>query len=288
MNTALECIPCFVRQAAEAVEMSEPDARRREQLIRALLREIADADWAVMPVKIAQRLQRLVREETGHADPYSGLKNRMNTVALDLLPGLADLARRHADPHEAVVRLAIAGNMLDAGSKSRLEPEELAAKLKGIWQMQLVGSVSDLFLAADNAKRILYLADNAGEIVFDRLLIEALPLDKITVAVRGFPVINDATIEDAETSGISGIVPVITNGSDAPGTLLDECSGEFRDCFEQADLVIAKGQGNYETLSDHLGNLFFLLTVKCPMIASDIGAPVGALVVKPGRKGCGE
>ena len=279
MNTALECIPCFVRQAAEAVEMCAMANPRRERLLRRLLCEIADVDWDVMPVVIAQRLQRIIRAETGVADPYRVLKERMNRIALDLLPALMDAARSQSDPREAVVRLAIAGNLLDAGSKMRLAPEDMSARLHAIWDLSLVGKVEDLFRAANTARRILYLADNAGEIVFDRLLIEALPVEKITVAVRGVPVINDATLEDAKTAGIPEIVPVISNGSDAPGTLVEECSEEFRSCFNNADLIIAKGQGNYETLSEANKNIFFLLTVKCPLIAADIGASVGELIV---------
>lgn len=285
MNTAIECIPCFVRQAAEAVEMCVCDKAQRERLLRRLLHQIADADWTVMPVAIAQRIQRLVRDETGQADPYRPLKDRMNRMALDLLPALTARTRSHPHPREAVVRLAIAGNLLDAGSKSRLAVEDLPARLNAIWNMPLVGSVEDLFRAAADARCILYLADNAGEIVFDRLLIEALPTQKVTVAVRGIPVINDATLDDANTAGIPELVQVISNGSDAPGTLIEECSQEFRDLFHRADLIIAKGQGNYETLSDTPKDAFFLLAVKCPLIAADIGAPVGALVIRRGRNG---
>jgi len=284
MNTAFDCIPCFVRQATEAVEMCVSDRAQRERLLRRLLKEVADADWAVMPVVIAQRLQRIIRAETGVMDPYRALKDSMNHIALKLMPALTEVVRRHADPHEAVVRIAIAGNLLDAGSKTRLAPEDMPARLHAIWDLSLVGNVEDLFHAANAARRILYLADNAGEIVFDRLLIEALPAEKITVAVRGVPVINDATMEDAKTAGIPEIAPVISNGSDAPGTVVEECSEEFRSCFNGADLIIAKGQGNYETLSNTDKNMFFLLTVKCPLIAADIGAPVGALVIKNARE----
>lgn len=280
MKTALECIPCFVRQAAEAVEMSGCDAAGKERLLRRLLREISAADWAVMPVLISLRVQRIVREETGCADPYRALKERMNRTALDLLPALADTVRQHSDAREAVVRLAIAGNLLDAGSKTRLAPEELPKRVAAIWDMPLVGSAADLFRAAEAARRILYLADNAGEIVFDRLLIEALPTEKVTVAVRGAPTLNDATMEDARTAGITAVARVIDNGSDAPGTLLEECSEPFRRCFDDADLIIAKGQGNYETLSETNKHVFFLLTVKCPAIGAELGAAVGDLVVQ--------
>ncbi len=262
--------------------MCTGDRQGGERLLRRLLHEIADADWTVMPVAISQRIQRVVREATGQADPYRALKDRMNKIALDLLPALAAAAQRHRDPREAVVRLAVAGNLLDAGSKNRLAPEDLPARLHTVWEMPLVGSVADLFAAAAAARSILYLADNAGEIVLDRLLIEALPVEKITVAVRGAPVINDATLEDAAVAGIALVAPVIANGSDAPGTLVEECSEEFRRHFERADLIIAKGQGNYETLSSSTKDVFFLLTVKCPLIAVQIGAPVGALVVRRG------
>ncbi|MBN2301428.1 MAG: DUF89 family protein [Lentisphaerae bacterium] len=283
MNTAIECIPCFVRQAAEAVEMSVEDKIGKEHLLRRLLAEIAESDWSVMPVKIAQMIQRTVRNETGQSDPYRALKDLMNRTALDLLPVLTDTMRLQQNPLDAVTRLAIAGNLLDAGAKTRLDPNDLQKHLNTIWDAPMAGSPEDLFRAANKADRILYLADNAGEIVFDRLLIEALPTSKITVAVRGLPVINDATLIDAKTAGITQIVPVIANGSDAPGTLIEECSKEFRSYFNNADLIISKGQGNYETLSDMPGNIFFLLTVKCPMIAADIGAPIGSLVVKRGK-----
>lgn len=284
MKTALECIACLVRQASEALEMCAIGDLQREHILRALLSDIAGSDWNVMPVHIARRLQRHIREQTGQADPYRQLKDRMNRLALELVPALTEQVRNHSNPREAVVRLAIAGNLLDAGSKSRLAPEDLAERMKSVWTLPLDGSITELFDAADQANRILYLADNAGEIVFDRFLIEALPITKVTVAVRGAPVINDATLEDAKTAGICEFVPVITNGSDAPGTLVDECSQEFRDYFNGADLIISKGQGNYETLSNATGNIFFLLTVKCPLVARAIGSPEGTLVVKRNAK----
>ncbi len=283
MNTAMECIPCFVRQAVEAVEMTDCDTALKEKLLRRILTEIASSDWVAMPVVIAQRIQRMVREVSGNKDPYSGLKQKMNNIALDLLPSLGAVIERQPDKREALVRLAIAGNLLDAGSKSRLALEDLPARLRTIWDAPLAGSAGALFAAAEKARSILYLADNAGEIVFDRLLIAALPLEKVKLAVRGFPVINDATIKDAELAGLSGMVPVISNGSDAPGTVLEECSEEFKACFDVADMIISKGQGNYETLSGVDKNIFFLLSVKCSLIGSYIGAPVGALVVLNGK-----
>jgi hypothetical protein len=280
MKTAQECMPCFARQAAEAVALCVDDPARREALLRRLLHDIAQADWAGSPPAMGQRIHRIIRKELGCSDPYHALKDRMNRMAEALLPSLRASMDRWPDPQEAAVRLAIGGNLLDAGAKTQIAADDLPRRMNSIWTQPLHGEPAELFRAAEEAHCILYLADNAGEIFFDRVLIEALPAEKITVFVRGAPVLNDATIEDAVAAGLPEIAPVLDNGSDAPGTILEDCSKTFRKWFERADLVIAKGQGNYETLSDTTQRVFFLLTVKCSVVADRIGEPVGSLVVK--------
>ncbi len=282
MRTELDCVPCFARQAAEAVSLVVEDPARREELLRKLLREIAEADWQGSPPVMGQRIHRIIRRELACDDPYRAIKDRMNRTAAHLLPSVRAAMRRQADPREAAVRVAIGGNLLDSGAKTQIAAEDLPGHMDGIWTQPLRGDAAALFRAAEKAHSILYLADNAGEIFFDRVLIEALPAEKITVFVRGKPVINDATLEDAVAAGIPEIAPVFDNGSDAPGTILEDCSEEFRGWFERADLVMAKGQGNYETLSDTAKPVFFLFTVKCPVIAGHIGEPVGSMVVARG------
>jgi uncharacterized protein with ATP-grasp and redox domains len=142
------------------------------------------------------------------------------------------------------------------------------------------GDVGEFAGAVSAANSILYLADNAGEIVLDRLLIEQLPLEKVTVAVRGAPAINDATTVDARVAGLTELVDVIDNGSDVPGTIISECGELFRRRYAEAGLIISKGQGNYETLSEENKDIFFLLKVKCPVIGRDIGCDVGSLVLR--------
>lgn len=283
MNTLLECIPCFARQALDTVAEAVEDPARREALLRRLLSEIAVGDWSGSPPAMAQRLHRSIREALGDPDPYRAIKDRMNQMAASLVPAMRARIAAHPDPFEAAVRVAIGGNLLDAGAKTQIAAEDLPAHLETIWTQPLRGDLEGLFREADRAHCILYLADNAGEIVFDKLLIEQLPAEKITLFVRGKPVLNDATIADAETAGLPEIVPVLDNGSDAPGTILEDCSDEFRGWFDRADLVIAKGQGNYETLSEVDKNIYFLFTVKCPLVAGRVGEPVGSLVAKAGR-----
>ena len=281
MRTSTECIPCFLRQSTEALELSGVPAERHESVLRRVLDGLAKADWCSSPPEISQWLHRIIREESGSADPYRTLKERMNLFAMAALPTCRDLIASAADPLEATVRIAVAGNLLDAGAKVQIQPEELPGLLAGLWNKPMAGDPHALFRAAAAACRILYLADNAGEIVFDRLLIEALPYHKMTIAVRGRPILNDALHEDAVLAGIAGLTQVIDNGSDAPGTVLEDCSEEFQRHFHAADLIIAKGQGNFETLSHVAAPVFFLFTVKCPLVASRIGEPTGTMVAKP-------
>lgn len=283
MQTSNECIPCFVRQAEEALLLSTKNPAQREKVLRQLLHTLAEADWTDSPPTIAQRLHRIIRKETGKSDPYRAVKDQMNTLALESLPSCRERIATAADPLEAVVRVAVAGNLLDSGAKIQIQPENLPHLLTTLWERPLDGNPHELFRLAEKARRILYLADNAGEIVFDRLLLNFLPIEKVTLAVRGYPILNDALREDADLAGFSSLIPVIDNGSDAPGTVLADCSPEFLGHFEQADLILSKGQGNYETLSNVHAPLFFLFTVKCPMVAEQVGAPTGTMIAKKSR-----
>ncbi len=237
-------------------------------------------DFHDTPPVMGQRIHRLIRRLVADDDPYRGIKARFNEMALALYPELKKRLDEASDPLETAVRLAIAGNVIDFGSNYDLEDSHVGEAIEGSLVAPLSRSaVEDLRESADRATSILYLGDNAGEIVFDRLLIELLPYQKITYVVRGSPVINDATMSDALATGMTDLVEVIDNGSDAPGTILEDCSAAFRRRFQSADLVIAKGQGNYETLSEADKRIRFLLKVKCPVIARDIGCDADSLVV---------
>lgn len=281
MRIYLDCISCFVRQALEAARLATDDERIHESVVRGVLRLASELDTSHSPPEIGRKIHRLIRELTGSEDPYRNVKDRSNSVALELYPQLRQRIMDSEDRIETAIRLAIAGNIIDYGVNG------------SVGESDIVGAI-DQSLAADfdcldfrafrenveRAKAILYLADNAGEVVFDHLLIEQLPIEKVSVAVRGKPVINDATIEDANAAGLTRIVEVIDNGSDVPGTILRHCSQSFQNRFSNADMIIAKGQGNYETLSGVDKNIFFLLKAKCSVIARDIGCKVDDMVLR--------
>ncbi|MBN1422173.1 MAG: DUF89 family protein [Planctomycetes bacterium] len=275
MNTALDCLPCFVRQALEAARFVTDDRAVHERIVRSLLRSAAEIDLAQPPPVVGQLIHRQLRGMTGVEDPYRAVKDRFNEMASDMLPELSAMVEEAADPLLMALRLSIAGNIIDLGVDGGLTEDDARRKLGEALDEPLEGDVEGFRKAAATARSILYVADNAGEIVFDRLLIQQLPMPRVTLAVRGTPILNDATIADAEAAGLCDLVEVIDNGSDAPGTILGDCSEAFRQRFARADLVIAKGQGNFETLSDEAADIWFLLKVKCPVIANHIGLPLG-------------
>lgn len=281
MKTFFDCIPCLIRQSLDSVRLVTPDERIHEQILREVLQATSQMDLNQPPPAMAQIVHRRIRQLCRDGDPYRQSKDRFNRLALDLLSAFERRLEEALDPWDAAVRLAIAGNVMDLGVKSGLTEDQIRVSIDQSFSEPLNGNAADFAAAVAEAGSILYLTDNAGEIVFDRLLIEQMPREKVTVAVKGAPVINDATLEDAEAAGLTRLAQVIDNGSDAPGTILEDCSETFRRRFAEADLIIAKGQGNYETIRGLPKRVYFLLRVKCPVIARDIGCPVGRMVLQP-------
>lgn len=280
MRTYFDCIPCFVRQALDSVRLITDDEQVHEQVMREVLRLACKMDLRQSPPAMAQKIHRIIRKLTGVQDPYLQMKNRFNKLALQMYPELRERIEASNDPLETAIRLAIAGNIIDLGVVAKLEESEVEKAINESLTALLDKETLEKFRTTTNqAQNIFYIGDNAGEIVFDRLLIEYLPVENITFVVKAKPVLNDATIEDAQIVGLTDIVKVIDNGSDAPGTILNDCSQDFRRQFDRADLVIAKGQGNYETLSDVDKDTFFILKAKCPVIARHLRCEIGRMML---------
>ena len=200
-------------------------------------------------------------------------------AALRLLPEVDRAVAKSADPFTTAVKFSIAGNAIDLGAKTTVEADVEKTFNEALTRPLEEAAVHALAEAIFDAKDVLFLADNAGEIVFDRPLLEQIG-SKVTVAVRGAPTINDATLDDPKRSGLTERFQVISNGSDTPGTWLADCSQEFIQKFDAADLVIAKGQGNYESLNDHPRKIFFLFLAKCAVVSSDLGIPTNTYVIR--------
>jgi damage-control phosphatase, subfamily I len=285
VKTYPDCIPCGVRQALEASRMVSDDRSLHEKILRETMKVLAEMDYSLPPPAIAREIHRLIHKYSGVEDVYHEAKRRFNSFVLDRLDRFKSLIKTSEKPFETALRLAIAGNVIDFGVRNDLEESEVESTINQALEADLdKDTIQALRHSLKNAGKTVYLGDNAGEIIFDRLFIETImeelgPLD-ICFVVRGGPILNDATREDAAQAGIDKICRVADTGCNAPGCLLNECSAECLSEIESADLVISKGQGNYETLSELEQETFFLLKVKCRIIARDIGAKLGQFILR--------
>jgi uncharacterized protein with ATP-grasp and redox domains len=285
MKTYLDCYPCFMRQALDAARMSGADEQQQKAVLNRVCDLLKTIRPSSTPPEIGDAVHRLVREGTPGRDPYAKLKKATTEKALGVLPRMKALVGGADDPLEVAVRLSIAGNIMDAGPDRSYELWDTVERV--LAQPFAIDHGEALRGALSNVDWLLFLGDNAGETVFDRVLIETLDVP-VTYAVKGGPALNDATREDAVAAGLDRVAEIVDTGLDAPGTILDGtrercCSEEFRQLYGAARLVIAKGQANYETLSEEGSKVFFLLQAKCPIIARDAGVPVGSIVLKQGK-----
>lgn len=281
MKVHLECIPCLLRQALEATKLSSTDLATQERALREVMDYLSNAQWDNTTPELATCVHRLIKRVTGNADPYNLLKEKYNCTALGLYPKLAAFVEASEDPLLTAAKLAIAGNIIDFGPKMEINLEKGVAEV--LSNDLAINDVDKLKESLLGSKLVLYLADNAGESVFDKLLIEELLKQgvEVTYAVKGAPILNDATFHDAEIAGVTKIANVMSIGTDCTGILIRECSPEFLKEFENCSFIISKGQGNYESLSTIAHkSVFFLFKVKCPIIAEDVGIEIGASILK--------
>ena len=283
MKTYLECIPCFLEHSLDVSRLATQDTALQQKIVKSVLRVVCNVRFEEPPPLTTARIHRAIRSLTGEVDPYRGFKRAFNQIALGLFQEMKARVEGSRDRFETALRMAVAGNTIDCITAVELDESQLLESIEDSLSCPLDGNaVADLASSVREAKRILYIGDNAGEIVFDRLLLEEMPAEKLTFAVRGANILNDATVEDAAETGVSQQVRTIDTGSDVPGIVLSECSEVFRRCFEKADLVIAKGQGNFETLSETEKPIWFLFKVKCPVVSVHTASDIGRAMVYRG------
>ena len=281
MKTYLDCIPCFFRQGLEAARMVTEDEEKQREVLNEIAKKLPQIPLNSTPPEMGRKIHKIVQRIADSSDPYKKIKDKYNKIALRLYPKLREITRKAKDPLLTSIRVAIAGNIIDFGVNTHINIEQEIDKV--LKQDFAIFDYIPFKKALEYTDELLYLADNCGEVVFDRVMIELITdalNKKVTYVVREKPIINDATVEDALFCGIDKVARVISSGSDGPGTFLSSATNEFRTHFNKAKLIISKGQGNYETLSEVNKPIFFLLKVKCPVIARDLGCKAGDIVLK--------
>jgi uncharacterized protein with ATP-grasp and redox domains len=276
LRTYLDCYPCFFQQIIKTMRLMSMDEEKIKEVLVAFGRHLSRVRAEAIPPEIGREAYRLISEKTGITDPYADIKKECTSKALSLYPQLKERVATSKDRLSTAARMAIAGNVIDFGAHARFD---LDNDLEVLLSQQLaIDHFREFRQVLDRARKILYLADNAGETVFDRILIEEMG-KPVIYAVREKPIINDAVREDALEAGIGEAAEIVSSGTDAPGTILSLCSESFLKILRSADLVISKGQGNYEALSEERLPVFFLLKAKCAVIAKDIGVDEGSLIL---------
>lgn len=277
MKTYLDCLPCFLNQALRAARIATDDEKKIKMILDEVGMMLRNIPLDSTPPESGRLIYNKVKEITGISDPYKKIKKESTQKALSLYPFLKNRLEKSKDKLLTAIRIAIAGNIIDFGTNWDFDIENETYK---VLEMNFaVCDYNGFKNKLDKAPKILYIGDNAGECVFDRILIEEIK-KPVTYVVRGLPIINDATYEDAVQAGIDGVATILSSGTDAPGTILETCSPEFKEVYKNSEFIISKGQGNYEALSKERRPIFFLLKTKCNVVADDIGVSNGDIVLK--------
>lgn len=275
MKAEVECLTCIYNQILRISKTATSNQEKLELIMKLSAKLLYSANLNQTPPEVAQPSYELAFKILENWDPYKEIKYEHIKKALMLYPNLKNIVKHADDPLLEAIKISIVGNAIDLGSTY----ETVEVKIENFMEDNFVlDSYESLKQYLSKAKKLLFIGDNAGETVFDRILIEELnELGKdVVYAVKSKPIINDATMEDAK---LSKIYNIIETGTKLAGTLIYTVNSNFLDTLKKSDLILAKGQANYETLSDEQLPLFFLLKIKCHPISKSIGYPVGTHIL---------
>lgn len=251
----------------------------QEKILKAVLHEVEKSDTSRPPAYTTTFIHRKIRQLL-QRDPFQEIKSEYNQIALALYPFLKKMVQESSDPLWTASRLAVAGNVIDFGIFTSVDIEGTVKRaLHSPFAVDDYHTFKD---ALSDTGEVLYLLDNAGEIVFDRILIETIVSHgkRVLAVVKGSPVLNDCTKADATETGLAEVCEVIDNGSDAVGTILEWTSGDFQRNYAQMQLIISKGQGNFETVSDLKKTIVYLFQSKCEVVSRELGLSLGSMILK--------
>ncbi len=280
IKSELDCLVCMVKQALNTARLATEDEEKQRKILNLVAHEIEKVDLNFPPANISKIVYEIVTELSGVEDPFKSIKEKSNKEALSMLPELKNIVSSSSDPLYSALHVAVAGNIIDLGIG---HPYDLARDVKKVLNSKFeIDNYEQFRKDIKEFKKLLYLGDNAGEIVFDRVLIEELLKSSLDIkfCVKSKPIINDATVEDAVMAGITEIVPVIETGNNSIGVDLENGSEEFKREFFEAEIIIAKGHGNFETCAGLGLNIYFLLKAKCDVVSQALSVKTGDIVFK--------
>ncbi len=269
-----KCLPCVVNQVIKVANIT--GITKKEELLREVFTYLSKMNFDETTPEIIGEIFNMIKRHTKNPDPYKETRNYYNTLFMELLPEFERKIDQAENSFMLAVRYAIVGNIIDFNPIHNTLLEDIYDCFDNMEQLELaIDDSSALMKDISIAGTLLYLGDNCGEICMDKILLKKIkelnPNVKLFFGVRGKPVVNDSISDDAYSVGIDEYAEIIDNGDGSLGTVLNRTSPVFKEVYNKADVVIAKGQANYECLSEEDKNIYFLLMTKCDVIAKDIG-----------------
>lgn len=283
MTIQNECIGCIIAQSERVCEAIDADETLRAQITSYVTTALQDADFTLSPPVIAAPLYEGMAKLANTTDLYEKQKQHASEQAETYLPFLRETITQSTDPLIAALKTAVVGNVIDLAAEVSFD---LHDAINSVFTTSFAHDDTEtLRYALNKAKSLLYIGDNAGEHIFDALSIQCLqelyPQLSITYMVRGNPIINDVTMKEAHEAGIGKICSLMNSGVPTPGFVYESASHEAQTFFDTADLILAKGMGNYECMSpERRTNICFLLKVKCSVVARSLNREIGDIVCK--------
>lgn len=281
MKVKIDCIPCYLKQILSAVRIGGFPEEKANEVFNYAMKYIPELDTEATPAENSTLILFKAYEAMGMKDPFEQAKKESNEMAMKLYDRMAQIVEQADDPLLTAFKVSVAGNIIDMG----ITPDfDINVALKEITNKEFDHCDYETFKKyLKTAQNIMIIGDNSGEIVFDKLLVKELKEynKNVIYAVKDGPILNDATMADAMETGMTQIAKVITTGASFLGTILHRCSDEFINCYKEADLVISKGQANFESLegSEFAGEkTFFVLRAKCDIVAECAGAKLGEIL----------
>ncbi len=282
MKAVSECSYCYLKQAHTSISLVLKDEKKILAYLKKLFPLIESFSLNKTPCEYSTLVLKEVNKLLGVSDPYLEEKKMCNVLALEWESHLRRLLLNSREPLRTAIKLSVVGNVIDLGIKEQID---IKKSIEQIFSQGFTIDDSDIMIQkakSDSNQNILIIGDNAGEILFDKILVEELlkHTPNVVYVVKSGPVINDALLEDAEAVGMIGICKIIETGNDWAGAIEEKCSEEMKEHLRKADIIIAKGQANYETLTETCYPVFYTLKAKCSPVADHLEVKMGDLVCK--------
>ena len=281
MKINYQCLPCLVNQVVKVSMMI--GVEDKEKLYNKVFKYLSSLDFKQTNPEIIGEVFKLIKEQTNNEDPYYNIRKYFNIMFLNQEIEFEKSINESKDEFVSAIKYAVIANIIDFSPIKNKRPENIFQHFNELKHQPLtIDHHLQLLKDINKSKKLLYLGDNCGEICLDKILIKKIkkinPELNIYFATRGAPVVNDSIEEDAYLVGINKYATIINNGDYSLGTVLNKTSLEFNQIYQQADIIISKGQANFESLNEENKNIYFLLITKCDVIANYLNTDINKLI----------